>query len=82
MLDVRKYEPKIALTDKSDGLEFYRRFCDNVKKLIKRKGFLILEVGIGSHPMRAFEIFYSSGFKKIELIPDYNGDLRVLKIEI
>ena len=82
MLDVRKYEPEIALTDNNDGLKFYRRFCDNVKKLIKKRGSLILEVGIGSHPMRAFEIFYSSGFKKIELIPDYNGDLRVLKIEI
>ena len=82
MLDVRKYEPEIALTDNNDGLEFYRRFCDNVRKLIKGKGTLILEVGIGSHPMRVFEIFHSSGFDNIDLISDYNGDLRVLKIEI
>ena len=82
MLDVRKYEPEIALTDNNDGLQFYHRFCDNVRKLIKGKGTLILEVGIDSHPMRVFEIFHSSGFDNIDLISDYNGDLRVLKIEI
>ena len=59
MLDVRKYEPEIALTDNNDGLQFYRRFCDNVRKLIKGKGSLILVVGIDSHPMRVFEIFHS-----------------------
>ena len=82
MLDVKKYEPEIALTDNHDGLQFYRRFCDIVRKLIKGKGTLILEVGIDSHPMRVFEIFHSSGFDNIDLISDYNGDLRVLKIEI
>ena len=50
--------------------------------MINEKGSLILEVGIGSHPIRVREIFHSSGFNKIDLISDYNGDLRVLKIEI
>ena len=82
MLDVKEFEPKIALTDNNDGLEFYRRFSNKAKKMINEKGSLILEVGIGSHPIRVREIFYSSGFNKIDLISDYNGDPRVIKIEV
>ena len=82
MLDVRKFEPKIALTDNNDGLEFYRRFCNKAKKMINEKGALILEVGIGSHSIRVREIFHSSGFNKIDLFSDYNGDPRVIKIEV
>ena len=82
MLDVKEFEPKIALTDNNDGLEFYRRFSNKAKKMINGKGSLILEVGIGSHPTRVREIFHSSGFNKIDLISDYNGDPRVIKIEV
>ncbi len=82
MLDVKEFEPKIALTDNNDGLEFYRRFSNKAKKMINEKGSLILEVGIGSHPIRVREIFHSSGFNKIDLISDYNGDPRVIKIEV
>ena len=82
MLDVKEFEPKIALTDNNDGLEFYRRFSNKAKKMINEKGSLILEVGMGSHPIRVREIFHSSGFNKIDLISDYNGDPRVIKIEV
>ena len=82
MLDVKEFEPKIALTDNNDGLEFYRRFCNKAKKMINEKGALILEVGIGSHSIRVREIFHSSGFNKIDLFSDYNGDPRVIKIEV
>ena len=82
MLDVKEFEPKIALTDNNDGLEFYRRFSNKAKKMINKKGSLILEVGIGLHPIRVREIFHSSGFNNIDLISDYNGDSRVIKIEV
>ena len=35
MKDVRDYEPKIALTDFSDGLYFYRRYSRIVKDILK-----------------------------------------------
>ena len=82
MTDVKNFEPDIALTDNDDGLEFYRRFSNKAKKMINEKGSLILEVGIGSHPIRVREIFHSSGFNNIDLISDYNGDPRVIKIEV
>ena len=42
----------------------------------------LLEVGLGDHPTKAREIFQSRGYKKLELITDFNGDERVLKIQI
>ena len=82
MTDVKNFEPDIALTDNDDGLEFYRRFCDISNQLMKRKSFMILEVGLGQHPLKAHNIFSLAGYNKLELIPDYNNDLRVLKIQI
>ena len=82
MPEVHQYEPKIALTDERDGLTFYRRFAEVGKSLIKPGGCMVLEVGLGEHPSKAVDIFQSAGYTQLELIPDYNSDERVLKIQI
>lgn len=82
MPEVHQYEPKIALTDERDGLTFYRRFAEIGKSLIKTGGSMVLEVGLGEHPSKAVDIFQSAGYTQLELIPDYNSDERVLKIQI
>ena len=82
MQEVHQYEPKIALTDERDGLTFYRRFAEVGKSLIKPGGWMVLEVGLGEHPSKAVDIFQSAGYTQLELIPDYNSDERVLKIQI
>ena len=82
MPEVHQYEPKIALTDERDGLTFYRRFAEVGKSLIKPWGWMVLEVGLGKHPSKAVDIFQSAGYTQLELIPDYNSDERVLKIQI
>jgi release factor glutamine methyltransferase len=82
MPEVHQYEPKIALTDEGDGLTFYRRFAEVGKSLIKPGGWMVLEVGLGKHPSKAVDIFQSAGYTQLELIPDYNSDERVLKIQI
>ena len=82
MPEVHRYEPKIALTDERDGLTFYRRFSEIGKSIIKPGGWLVLEVGIGEHPSKVMEIFKTAGYTQLEIIPDYNSDERVLKIQI
>ena len=82
MPEVHQYEPNIALTDERDGLTFYRRFAEVGKSLIKPGGWMVLEVGLGKHPSKAVDIFQSVGYTQLELIPDYNSDERVLKIQI
>ena len=80
MVDVKEYEPHIALTDKMDGLEFYRLFSTKLNNIIKDEGSLIVEVGNGNHHLKVKKLFEESGHDKVEMIKDYNKDVRVLKV--
>ncbi len=80
MADVKEYEPSKALTDNLDGLEFYRVFSKKFDSMIKIDGALIVEVGKDKHPLKAKKIFEKSGPVNVEMINDYNGDIRVLKV--
>ena len=80
MEDVKDFEPMIALTDKSDGLDFYRKFSDIMPHVIKKNGTAILEVGRGDHPDRVKEIFSKSGYNNIDMVKDLNKDKRVFII--
>ena len=80
MTDVIEYEPSEALTDNLDGLEFYRVFSKKFDTIIKRDGALIVEVGKDEHPLEVKKIIEHSGHSNIEMINDYNGDIRVLKV--
>ena len=82
MKDVKDFEPSYALTDNNDGLTFYRRFSEMSRKCIKQNGWIILEVGLGDHPKKVKSIFIKSGFSEVELIKDYNGDDRVLVVQV
>ena len=80
MADVKEYEPNKALTDNLDGLEFYRVFSKKFDPMIKIDGALIVEVGKDKHPLKAKKIFEKSGPVNVEMINDYNDDIRVLKV--
>ena len=80
MADVKEHEPSKALTDNLDGLEFYRVFSKKFDLMIKIDGALIVEVGKDKHPLKAKKIFEKSGPVNVEMINDYNGDIRVLKV--
>ena len=80
MIDVKDYEPMAALTDNSDGLEFYRKFSNIIPQVIKKNGEIILEVGRGAHLERVKEIFSKAGYDNIESVRDLNKDTRVLVI--
>jgi release factor glutamine methyltransferase len=82
MSEVHQYEPEIALTDQEDGLKFYHRIAESIPGLVNLNGWVVMEVGLGEHPNKALEIFKSAGFNKCELVQDFNGDDRVLKIQI
>jgi len=77
---IRDFEPSIALTDRKDGLIFYKRFAELAQSLVKPSGWMILEVGAGGHPKKVESIFRDHGFCNIEIINDYNGDNRVIAI--
>ena len=80
MPEVKDYEPRMALTDNSDGLTFYHRIAKKVRTLIKPKGVILLEVGTGDHPQKVFSLFKQAGYNQLELIKDFNNNERILKI--
>lgn len=81
MPEVKNYEPRIALTDFEEGLNFYYRIAKVGRTLIPN-GIIILEVGLGNHPQKVFSLFKEAGFDQLELIKDYNNNERILKINI
>lgn len=81
MPEVKNYEPRIALTDFEEGLNFYFRIAKVGRTLIPN-GIIILEVGLGNHPQKVFSLFKEAGFNQLELIKDYNNNERILKINI
>lgn len=80
--EVIDFEPVLALTDEKDGLTFYKHLSATAHSWVRPGGWLILEVGLGEHPKKAAACFNSSGFANIELIPDFNTDDRILKIQV
>ena len=45
--EVRDFEPRIALDGGEDGLDFYRRIAERIRRYIARGGLCILECGEG-----------------------------------
>ena len=82
MPEVRKFEPNHALTDGRDGLQFYRRFASRGRQWVRAGGFMVLEVGLGTHPEMVKTLFEEAGFRDITLYEDYNGDTRVAAVEV
>tara|TARA_B100000575_G_scaffold46110_1_gene33288 strand:- start:2641 stop:3471 length:831 start_codon:yes stop_codon:yes gene_type:complete len=44
-IEIRKYEPKVALLGGKDGLKFYKLFAKKIEKLMKKNSFFICEIG-------------------------------------
>ena len=82
MKDVKDFEPVIALEDENNGFTFYKRFAEIGRTLVKPGAWFVLEVGMGDHPSMVQSIFSNSGYLNVELIKDYNGDNRVLVVQV
>jgi release factor glutamine methyltransferase len=75
-VEVRDYEPELALFAGDDGLAIYRRLIPAAFDALLPGGLLILEIGYGqSH--RIIEMLTGSGFRQIEFVPDLQGIPRV-----
>jgi release factor glutamine methyltransferase len=75
-VEVRDYEPEMALFAGDDGLEVYRRLIPAAFEALIPGGFVVLEIGYGqSHAI--IELLVASGFRQIEFVPDLQGIPRV-----
>jgi release factor glutamine methyltransferase len=75
-VEVREYEPALALFAGDDGLDVYRRLIPAAYDALIPGGFLALEIGYGQSPaIRA--LLFASGFHSIDFFPDLQNIPRV-----
>lgn len=75
---VRDYEPMAALDGGDDGLDFYRAFARNLKRVLSDGGRAMFEVGAGQARAVA-DIFARAGWTVDEIVRDMAGIERVVK---
>lgn len=77
MSDVVDYEPRIALTDESDGLTFYRKIIEQSRNYLVDGGHLVLEIGYNQKD-DVEKIFLQNSYDSVKVLKDLNGHNRVL----
>ncbi|MGA3082076.1 MAG: peptide chain release factor N(5)-glutamine methyltransferase [Terracidiphilus sp.] len=75
-VEVRDYEPALALFAGDDGLEVYRRLIPQALASLVPGGFLVLEIGFGQSSAIA-DLLRDSGFQQVDFVPDLQSIPRV-----
>ena len=76
-LDIRKYEPKIALDGGNDGLDLIKKVIYKSKDILKTKGRLALEIG-NEQFKKVSNILVKNNFNVKYIIKDYKNNVRCL----
>jgi release factor glutamine methyltransferase len=75
--ELRLFEPKIALTDESNGLSFYRTISSLSKTLLKNNGKLFFEIG-DAQAEKVKKILMDDNYKNILIKKDYSDIERII----
>ena len=75
--DVKKFEPKIALDGGQDGLDVIKKVIYKSRTILKRLGWLALEIGFGQH-YNVSQILKKQNFKEELLVKDYKNNVRCI----
>lgn len=75
-IEVRDFEPRLALDGGKDGLDFYRKICREAPRYLVQGGVLAFEAGFGQAAFVAE--FMSPLFTDIKIVKDFAGIDRVV----
>jgi len=75
-VDIRDFEPRMALTGGADGLDVTKRIIAQAPRHLRPGGVLALEMGTGQTE-RVKQLFAEAGFTEIVVDKDYGGHERV-----
>jgi len=75
-LEVKDYEPKIALLSGKDGLDSYKNIISGAKKMLISDGKIILEIGYKQ--AESVKKLLLEDFRDIEIIKDQFGNDRII----
>ncbi len=76
-VEVKDYDPKIALDGGNDGLDFYKEIISKAPSFLKNKGYLFFEVGKGQSK-KVVNMMQKSNFVDINVVNDYNKIERIV----
>jgi release factor glutamine methyltransferase len=76
-VDVRDFEPKLALDGGADGLDLVREIAAQAPPQLAEGGLLALEIGADQGPA-ALEILKAHGYQDVQLARDLGGRDRVV----
>lgn len=78
--EIRHFEPRIAVTDGSDGLTFFRAISEKAFTQLKTNGLLFFEMAEGQHT-HVKSIMMNNNFTNIEVWKDYQNTERIISGE-
>ena len=76
-IDIKKFEPKLALDGGNDGLDVMRKVIYKSRKILKNNGMLALEIGNGQYK-KVSQILKFNRFNEKFLISDYKNNIRCI----
>ena len=79
-VEVKEYEPALALFAGEDGLDVYRRLIPAAYAVLDPGGFIALEIGF-SQAEAITEVLAAGGFGGVEFTPDLQGIPRVVSAQ-
>lgn len=75
--EVRKFEPRVAVSDWKDGYEFYRRLIELAPYLLRDGGTMLFEIGFGQSET-IVRMMQQAGFFDCSVVPDLQAIPRVV----
>ena len=78
-LDVRGYEPRVALSTGAEGLDVLRRIATAAPRHLASDGELIVEVAAGRAAAVA-NLFEEAGLRRVSVVNDFAGHPRVVRV--
>ena len=76
-LDIKRYEPKIALDGGKDGLDVIKKVIYKSFKILKHNGTLAIEIGNNQY-FAVSKLLRKNGFKETTLLKDYKNNIRCI----
>ncbi len=77
-VEVRDFEPIIALTDGKEGLSIIEKIVVESPQFLNKDGCLLLEIGFGQAD-NVREMFAPEIWRVVDILPDLQGILRTVK---
>jgi len=75
--ELKNHEPKIALTDNSNGISFYKRIIEASQPILNKTGKIYFELGT-DQSAQVQEYFEQNNFTNIIITKDYSGIDRII----